>query len=94
MVGELVYDLAGAAARSTGRQAEVGPEDRLQWARDLDYDEDRSLARTASAPRVMATLRTSPAPSCGWPATPASPPPSAGTPADQTGHYERSRTAK
>ena len=25
--------------------------------RDLDYDEDRSQVRTASAPRVMATLR-------------------------------------
>jgi predicted transposase YbfD/YdcC len=32
-------------------------EDRLHWVRDLDYDEDRSQIRTASAPRVMATLR-------------------------------------
>jgi predicted transposase YbfD/YdcC len=32
-------------------------EDRLHWVRDLDYDEDRSQVRTASAPRVMATLR-------------------------------------
>jgi predicted transposase YbfD/YdcC len=31
-------------------------EDRLHWVRDLDYDEDRSQVRTASAPRVMATL--------------------------------------
>jgi hypothetical protein len=30
---------------------------RLHWIRDLDYDEDRSQIRTASAPRVMATLR-------------------------------------
>jgi predicted transposase YbfD/YdcC len=32
-------------------------EDRLHWVRDMDYDEDRSQIRTASAPRVMATLR-------------------------------------
>jgi predicted transposase YbfD/YdcC len=32
-------------------------EDRLHWVRDLDFDEDRSQVRTASAPRVMASLR-------------------------------------
>jgi len=32
-------------------------EDGLHWVRDLDWDEDRSQVRTASAPRVMATLR-------------------------------------
>lgn len=32
-------------------------EDRLHWVRDLDWDEDGSQVRTASAPRVMATLR-------------------------------------
>jgi predicted transposase YbfD/YdcC len=32
-------------------------EDRLHWVRDMDYDEDRSQIRTASAPRVMATVR-------------------------------------
>jgi predicted transposase YbfD/YdcC len=32
-------------------------EDRLHWVRDMDYDEDRSQVRTASAPRVMVTLR-------------------------------------
>jgi predicted transposase YbfD/YdcC len=32
-------------------------EDRLHWVRDIDWDEDRSQIRTASAPRVMATLR-------------------------------------
>ncbi|MGI8446111.1 MAG: ISAs1 family transposase [Streptosporangiaceae bacterium] len=32
-------------------------EDRLHWVRDMDWDEDRSQIRTASAPRVMATLR-------------------------------------
>ena len=32
-------------------------EDCLHWVRDMDYDEDRSQVRTASGPRVMATLR-------------------------------------
>ena len=32
-------------------------EDRLHRIRDMDYDEDRSQIRTASGPRVMATLR-------------------------------------
>ena len=32
-------------------------EDRLHWVRDMDFDEDRSQIRTASGPRVMATLR-------------------------------------
>ena len=32
-------------------------EDRLHWIRDMDYDEDRSQIRTASGPRVMASLR-------------------------------------
>jgi hypothetical protein len=62
-------------------------EDRLHWVRDLDFDEDRSQIRTASGPRIMAT---SPSPSCGWPATPASPPRCAIKPADQTGRYGRS----
>jgi predicted transposase YbfD/YdcC len=31
-------------------------EDRLHWIRDMDYDEDRSQVRTASGPRVMATI--------------------------------------
>jgi predicted transposase YbfD/YdcC len=34
-----------------------GIEDRLHWVRDLDFDEDRSQIRTASGPRVMASLR-------------------------------------
>jgi predicted transposase YbfD/YdcC len=45
---------AGLAAIIRGHWA---IEDRLHWVRDLDYDEDRSQVRTASAPRVMATLR-------------------------------------
>ena len=32
-------------------------EDRLHWVRDVAFDEDRSQVRTASGPRVMATLR-------------------------------------
>ena len=32
-------------------------EDRLHWIRDMDFDEDRSQIRTASAPQVMAALR-------------------------------------
>jgi len=33
-----------------------GIEDRLHWVRDMDFDEDRSQVRTASGPRVMASL--------------------------------------
>ena len=29
----------------------------MHWVREMDYDEDRSQVRTASAPRVMVTLR-------------------------------------
>ena len=32
-------------------------EDRLHWVRDTDFDEDRSQVRTASGPRIMASLR-------------------------------------
>ena len=32
-------------------------EDRLHWVRDMHFDEDRSQTRTASGPRVMASLR-------------------------------------
>jgi predicted transposase YbfD/YdcC len=34
-----------------------GIEDRLRWVRDTDFDEDRSQVRTASGPRIMASLR-------------------------------------
>jgi predicted transposase YbfD/YdcC len=34
-----------------------GIEDRLHWIRDMDFDEDRSQVRTASGPRIMASLR-------------------------------------
>ena len=32
-------------------------ENKLHWVRDVTYQEDKSLVRTASAPRVMASLR-------------------------------------
>ncbi len=34
-----------------------GIEDRLHWARDPDWDEDRSQVRAVSGPRIMASLR-------------------------------------
>ena len=34
-----------------------GIEDQLHWIRDLDSDEDRCQIRTASGPRIMASLR-------------------------------------
>jgi predicted transposase YbfD/YdcC len=34
-----------------------GIEDRLHWVRDMDFDEDRCQIRTASGPRIMASLR-------------------------------------
>ena len=34
-----------------------GIEDRLHWVRDMDFDEDRSQVRTATGPRIMASLR-------------------------------------
>jgi predicted transposase YbfD/YdcC len=33
-------------------------ENRLQWVRDVPYQEDRSLVRTGNAARVMAWLRS------------------------------------
>src|SRR5262249_39577690 len=44
-----------------------GIEDRLHWVRDLDFDEDRSQIRTASGPRIMASLRNLVVPSLGLP---------------------------
>jgi predicted transposase YbfD/YdcC len=34
-----------------------GIEDRLHWVRDMDFDEDRSQVRTATGPRIMASMR-------------------------------------
>ncbi len=45
---------AGLAAIIRGHWA---IEDRLHWVRDMDFDEDRSQVRTASGPRIMASLR-------------------------------------
>ena len=45
---------AGLAAIIRGHWA---IEDRLHWVRDMDFGEDRSQVRTASGPRVMASLR-------------------------------------
>ena len=60
-------------------------ENRLHWVRDVTYQEDKSLVRTGNAPRVMATLQVAwPSASCAWTATPASPPPTATTPATRS----------
>jgi len=34
------------------------PDNKLHWVRDVVYDEDRSTVRTANAPRITATLRS------------------------------------
>jgi predicted transposase YbfD/YdcC len=62
--GETVYAITSLTATQAS-PAELAAiirghwmiEDRLHWARDMDWDEDRSQIRTASAPQVMATLR-------------------------------------
>ena len=61
---ETVYaitSLTATQASPTGLAAIIrghwAIEDRLHWVRDMDYGEDRSQIRTASAPRVMASLR-------------------------------------
>jgi predicted transposase YbfD/YdcC len=41
-----------------GSKATGAPENKLHWVRDVVFDEDRSTVRTANAPRVMATLRS------------------------------------
>lgn len=38
-------------------QGHWGIENRLHWVRDVTFDEDRSQARTGTAPQVMASLR-------------------------------------
>ena len=49
-------------------------EDRLHWVRDMDFDEDRSQIRTASAAQVMAALINLAITILRLPATPALPP--------------------
>ena len=57
-----------------------GIEDRLHWVRDLDFGEDRSQVRTASGPRIMASLRNLAITHlAAVPGRPASPPPCATT---------------
>ena len=58
----LRHHVAGRHPGQPGRTAAIirghwRIEDCLHWVRDMDYDEDRSQVRTASGPRVMATLR-------------------------------------
>jgi predicted transposase YbfD/YdcC len=62
---ELVYIITSMAATdasptqiATWVQGHWGIENKLHWLRDVVYDEDRSTVRTANAPRVMATLRS------------------------------------
>ena len=45
-------------AYATWVQGHRGIEDKLHWVRDVVYDEDHSAVRTANAPRVVATLRS------------------------------------
>jgi predicted transposase YbfD/YdcC len=56
-ITSLTVTQASPAGLATIIRGHWAIEDRLHWVRDLDYDEDRSQVRTASAPRVMATLR-------------------------------------
>jgi predicted transposase YbfD/YdcC len=49
---------ASPAQIATWVQGHWAIENRLHWVRDVVYDEDRSSVRTANAPRVMATLRS------------------------------------
>jgi len=62
---ELVYIITSMTAVqasptqiATWVQGHWGIENKLHWVRDVVYDEDRSTVRTANAPRVMATLRS------------------------------------
>jgi predicted transposase YbfD/YdcC len=48
-------DPAALAAWAKGHR-EI--ENKLHWVRDVTYQEDKSLARTGNAPRVMASLRS------------------------------------
>jgi predicted transposase YbfD/YdcC len=56
-VTSLTASQASAAELADIIRGHWGIEDRLHWIRDMAYDEDRSQVRTASGPRVMATLR-------------------------------------
>jgi predicted transposase YbfD/YdcC len=64
--------------------------DRQHWIRDVIYGEDCSQTRTASGPRVMATLRNLAISILRWQATPASPPLCATMPEDSVVPCKRS----
>jgi predicted transposase YbfD/YdcC len=62
---EIVYIITSMAPTeasptqiATWVQGHWGIENKLHWVRDVVYDEDRCTIRTANAPRVMATLRS------------------------------------
>jgi len=67
-----------------------GIEDRMHWVRDMDSDEDRSQVRTASSPRIMASLRNLVIIILRLAGQPASPPPCVTTPGGPAGPYEQS----
>jgi predicted transposase YbfD/YdcC len=56
-VTSLTVTQASHAQLATIIRGHWGIEDRLHWVRDMDFDEDRSQIRTASGPRIMASLR-------------------------------------
>ena len=65
-------------------------EDRLHWVRDMDFDEDRSQIRTASGPRIMASLRNLAISILRLAGTTALPLPCATTPAAPAAHCKQS----
>jgi predicted transposase YbfD/YdcC len=48
---------AGPATLAAWARGHQERENRRHWVRDMTYQEDKSLVRTGSAPRVMASLR-------------------------------------
>ena len=56
-ITSLGFTQASAAELAAIIRGHWGIEDRLHWVRDMDFDEDRSQARTAAGPRIMASLR-------------------------------------
>ena len=56
-ITSLGFTQASAAELAAIIRGHWGIEDRLHWVRDMGFDEDRSQARTAAGPRIMASLR-------------------------------------
>ena len=50
--------MASPAALAAWNRGHREIENKLHWVRDVTYQEDKSLVRTRSAARVMATLRS------------------------------------